>query len=93
MGRYATMAFVRAKHATLERSRERTVVRDRDGHATTLTPTGALVWDLLERPMDVSELVTQLATYFPDADPVTLQIDVGQFLSAMRDAGLVVETG
>ncbi|MEG3147373.1 PqqD family protein [Sphingomonas sp. RT2P30] len=53
-----------------------------------LNRTGARIWDLVEAPRTLADLVATLAQRFPDAGE-TLRDDVAAFVAQMRDTGLL----
>jgi hypothetical protein len=53
-----------------------------------LEDVAALVWSLLERPVDEAQLVVRLARRF-GSDTVTVETDVGPFLRRLRDRGVL----
>jgi hypothetical protein len=54
----------------------------------TMPGTGAAVWDLLEEPASLAELVVILAEAF-DADPAVVEHDVATLLAELEDLGAV----
>jgi len=55
-----------------------------------LNEVGCRVWELLPpESSDLSDLVTALATVYPDVSEATLREDVSELLHQLRDAGLV----
>jgi hypothetical protein len=57
----------------------------------TLPDTGASVWDLLEEPATVAELVATLADAY-DADPTVVEHDVCELLAELEDLGVVTRS-
>ncbi|MDH7972653.1 PqqD family protein [Sphingomonas sp. AR_OL41] len=53
-----------------------------------LNRTAARIWDLVEAPRTLADLVATLAQRFPDAGD-TLRDDVAAFVAQMRDTGLL----
>jgi hypothetical protein len=69
---------------------EKTVVGDRtvlyhktDGTALVLNPTGSLLWEQLERPLEAADLVRALAERFAGLDTGRAESDVASFLSEL----------
>ncbi len=60
-----------------------------EGRVLGLNPTGALVWSLLEE-RDEDALVAAVVERF-DAEPARARDDVRDFVSSLRERGLVVE--
>lgn len=87
------MRFARVDGVTSEWSGERIVVLDAAGETMiTLSPVGALIWDQLAAPADLSHLVAQLHERFPEVDRSLLLADAERFLAELRAADLIVET-
>jgi hypothetical protein len=57
----------------------------------TLPGTGASVWDLLEEPTTLAELVATLAEAY-DTDPAVVEHDVLELLSELEELGAVTRT-
>jgi len=55
----------------------------------TLPGTGAAVWDLLEEPATLAELVAILADAYDDADPAAVDHDVRALLAELERLGAV----
>ena len=84
------MNYWHAEGVTAERSADRVVVLDAEGATlSTLSPVGALVWELL--PADAATVVERLRETFPAVEPAVLTADAEAFLSALREAGLIVD--
>ncbi len=80
-----------ARRATLVAAQieEQAMVMDLESGAMfQLNRTGARIWDLLETPRTLADLVAILAQRFPDAGD-TLRDDVAAFVAQMRDTGLL----
>jgi hypothetical protein len=54
----------------------------------TLPGTGAAVWDLLEEPASLAELVAALAEVYEE-DPAVVELDVTTLLAELEDLGAV----
>jgi hypothetical protein len=68
---------------------EETVILDIDsGYYFQLNKTGARIWGLLETPMTLEALCTNVQSAF-EVDPATCRLEVLAFLELMRDKGLV----
>jgi hypothetical protein len=57
----------------------------------TLPGTGAIVWDLLEEPTSLAELVATLAEAFEE-DPAVVEHDVSALLAELEDLGAVTHS-
>jgi hypothetical protein len=55
----------------------------------TLPGTGASVWDLLEEPATLAELVSILAEAYQPADPSEVERDVHSLLAELESLGAV----
>lgn len=60
------------------------------GEYFALDPIGSRVWEMLETPMTLQEIVGKLGTEF-SVDESTCAADVGAFLEELRGANLVEE--
>lgn len=58
------------------------------GSIYSLNRTGSLIWELLERPSTVYDLISAVAGEF-DVDSTTAGRDVREFVCEMRSVGLV----
>lgn len=58
------------------------------GDPVTLTGTGAAVWDLLEEPTTLADLVAVLAAEY-GADPAVVEHDVAALLADLQALGVV----
>jgi hypothetical protein len=58
----------------------------------TLPGTGASVWDLLEEPASLAELVTTLAEAYDHADPSAVEHDVSALLAELETLGAVTHS-
>ena len=84
------MPYRRAAGVSFEVTDGRAVLLDAAGSTmTTLNPTGTVLWRALERHLEPSELVGELAAVHTDVDPTRLTEDVERFLDALVDDGLV----
>jgi hypothetical protein len=57
----------------------------------TLPGTGASVWDLLEEPATLAELVATLTDAYDDADPTVVEDDVRALLAELEALGAVAQ--
>jgi hypothetical protein len=55
---------------------------------TTLNPTGAYIWQRLERGMQIDAIVADLARE-TSADPIVVARDVGEFIEQLKSKQLV----
>jgi hypothetical protein len=57
-----------------------------------LDPVGSRVWELIEKPVRVSDLVDTLLTRY-DVDRETCEADVAAFLHELEEDGIIVVEG
>jgi hypothetical protein len=86
------MPIERAKGVVAETVEGRAVLLRADGlELVTLNETGSVVWDALDTPKDVGELVDVVLARHPRADRTAVESDVRRFVTQLQDQGLAVE--
>ena len=75
---------------TAEHSGDRVVILDAAGSAiSTLNPTGATIWGLLEADMSLDDLAEATATIFSSVDRQQLVADIREFVEELCGLGLL----
>lgn len=85
-----TASYRRRDDIVFERVDDRVMLLDRAGmEMVTLNPVGSVVWELLDEPKSVGDLVAALSTRFPEVGTERLTGDVEAFLGEMVEVGYV----
>ena len=84
------MLVERSPGASAEQVDGRWLVVDPEGrHVVTLSPTGSVVWDGIDRPRDVAALARHLLDRTTGGTIEEAQRDVARFVDELLAAGLV----
>lgn len=84
------VSFRIADGVTWDRSDDQVVILNPDGsHMITLNAVGSILWPVLENPVGVDTLVSELHARFEEVDAETLRRDVLAFLDELGEEGLL----